>query len=571
MASSSGNDDDLTIPRAAINKMIKETLPNVRVANDARELVVNCCTEFIHLISSEANEICNKSDKKTISPEHVINALESLGFASYITEVKDVLQECKTVALKRRKASSRLENLGIPEEELLRQQQELFAKARQQQAELAQQEWLQMQQAAQQAQMAAASASVAQQASSSQDEDDEDDMFYGLDALILFGSFSIGRSYQQGAVLYAPDSVQPSPQLSSSGQRLKTRLRPPSVCFSPTQLNNVQDGLTERRAAVPTASCQSVILFSPQQAALMFTANNKREGCLERDTLRPSYVGGAVGQQDYSGSVLWQSGATSLDWPVGVEVDSSMLPWLPLVQTLAWFNSPTRPPPSVCPSTQIPCSASGELLLASLLGCVASWLLGCYLLCKPGRNRKLLAGLPELMWLILTPWLASTASGTALILPVAFRSHMFAVFTVIYVCMWDSYCLQTMHDAFHFTLKGSTRESLLCVSTTLRINRNALLIFVMKTQHASLRRNRKCPLSRLLGFDSIQSIQLADVPCPSSGFSFATCLQGRNSSRADPLRSLPFRESLVPVKQTLRSGSSGRKTEQLAGCHPGQR
>lgn len=153
---SSGNDDDLTIPRAAINKMIKETLPNVRVANDARELVVNCCTEFIHLISSEANEICNKSDKKTISPEHVINgtccivnicticvlettnlrdcfhtaALESLGFGSYITEVKDVLQECKTVALKRRKASSRLENLGIPEEELLRQQQELFAKVR---------------------------------------------------------------------------------------------------------------------------------------------------------------------------------------------------------------------------------------------------------------------------------------------------------------------------------------------------------------------------------------------------------------------------------------------------------
>ncbi|KAF7243506.1 Protein Dr1 [Varanus komodoensis] len=195
MASSSGNDDDLTIPRAAINKMIKETLPNVRVANDARELVVNCCTEFIHLISSEANEICNKSEKKTISPEHVIQGknlrlepnaahiirlpstpLESLGFGSYISEVKEVLQECKTVALKRRKANSRLENLGIPEEELLRQQQELFAKARQQQAELAQQEWLQMQQAAQQAQLAAASASASNQAGSSQDEDDDDDI-----------------------------------------------------------------------------------------------------------------------------------------------------------------------------------------------------------------------------------------------------------------------------------------------------------------------------------------------------------------------------------------------------------
>lgn len=38
------------------------------------------------------------------------------------------------MALKRRKASSRLENLGIPEEELLRQQQELFAKVKKKKA-----------------------------------------------------------------------------------------------------------------------------------------------------------------------------------------------------------------------------------------------------------------------------------------------------------------------------------------------------------------------------------------------------------------------------------------------------
>ena len=41
-------------------------------------------SEFIHLIASEANEICNKQTKKTISPEHVIQALESLGFHNYI-------------------------------------------------------------------------------------------------------------------------------------------------------------------------------------------------------------------------------------------------------------------------------------------------------------------------------------------------------------------------------------------------------------------------------------------------------------------------------------------------------
>lgn len=79
-------------------------------------------------LSIFAQLVCRKLQTCMIASNTA--ALESLGFGSYITEVKDVLQECKTVALKRRKASSRLENLGIPEEELLRQQQELFAKVR---------------------------------------------------------------------------------------------------------------------------------------------------------------------------------------------------------------------------------------------------------------------------------------------------------------------------------------------------------------------------------------------------------------------------------------------------------
>ncbi|XP_077965948.1 protein Dr1-like [Styela clava] len=140
------DDDELNLPRAAVNKLIKETLPQVRVSNESRELIVQCCNEFIHLLSSEANEMCNKNAKKTIMPEHVLQALNTLGFGSYTQECKEVLEECKHVALKKRRGSSRLENLGIPEEELLRQQQELFAKARQEQLEQEQQEWLQMQQ-----------------------------------------------------------------------------------------------------------------------------------------------------------------------------------------------------------------------------------------------------------------------------------------------------------------------------------------------------------------------------------------------------------------------------------------
>lgn len=153
MMADNRDDDELSIPRAALNKMIKELIPNIRVANDSRELILNCCTEFIHLVSSEANEICNKQTKKTISPEHVLTALDHLGFGSYKGDAVAVLEEAKAVAAKKRKGSTRLENLGIPEEELLRQQQELFAKARLEQQQIEQQQWLQVQNALQQQQL----------------------------------------------------------------------------------------------------------------------------------------------------------------------------------------------------------------------------------------------------------------------------------------------------------------------------------------------------------------------------------------------------------------------------------
>ena len=76
-----------------------ELLPeDVTCAKDTRDLVIECCVgksnilnvhvasvltsfpavEFIHLISSEANEICEKESKKTIAPEHIISALQVL-------------------------------------------------------------------------------------------------------------------------------------------------------------------------------------------------------------------------------------------------------------------------------------------------------------------------------------------------------------------------------------------------------------------------------------------------------------------------------------------------------------
>ncbi|KAA0195540.1 hypothetical protein HAZT_HAZT003272 [Hyalella azteca] len=179
-------EDELTIPRAAVNKYIREICPNVRVGFDTRELLLQCCSEFIHVISSEANQACSEEQKKTITAEHIFKGrstgilltanhffitLHKLGFSDYVAEAEAVLRDCKALAAKKRRKSSRLENLGIPEEDLLRQQQELFAKAREEQLFVDQKKWLHLQQ------QASVAEQQQQQLQSAQLQNDDDDEY----------------------------------------------------------------------------------------------------------------------------------------------------------------------------------------------------------------------------------------------------------------------------------------------------------------------------------------------------------------------------------------------------------
>jgi histone H3/H4 len=83
---------------ATVGKIISEILARdsgLTFARDARDLLIECCVEFITLISSEANEIAEKEAKKTIACEHVQSALNQLGYPDYIPEILRVAQEHK--------------------------------------------------------------------------------------------------------------------------------------------------------------------------------------------------------------------------------------------------------------------------------------------------------------------------------------------------------------------------------------------------------------------------------------------------------------------------------------------
>lgn len=134
-------EEDLNIPRAAINKFVKDVIPDVRVSNETREVIMKCSNEFIHIVTKEANSLCDEQQKKTIATDHILAVFERLGWPEYREVVDQVESACKG---RKKRQSTKLEHTGIPEEELLKQQQELINQAKLEQAQ-EREEWMEVQ------------------------------------------------------------------------------------------------------------------------------------------------------------------------------------------------------------------------------------------------------------------------------------------------------------------------------------------------------------------------------------------------------------------------------------------
>ncbi|CAJ2642061.1 unnamed protein product [Trifolium pratense] len=124
--------EDASLPKATMTKIIKEMLPpDVRVARDTQDLLIECCVEFINLVSSESNEVCNREERRTIAPEHVLKALGVLGFGDYIEEVYAAYEQHKTETLQDNGKGAKWSGAAeMTEEQALAEQQRMFAEAR---------------------------------------------------------------------------------------------------------------------------------------------------------------------------------------------------------------------------------------------------------------------------------------------------------------------------------------------------------------------------------------------------------------------------------------------------------
>lgn len=76
---------DLYMPIANVVRIMRQGLPpHAKVADEAKEIVQECVSEFISFVTSEANETCKLEHRKTITAEDIIEAMCRLGFNEYV-------------------------------------------------------------------------------------------------------------------------------------------------------------------------------------------------------------------------------------------------------------------------------------------------------------------------------------------------------------------------------------------------------------------------------------------------------------------------------------------------------
>ncbi|KAK3023035.1 hypothetical protein RJ639_044825 [Escallonia herrerae] len=73
------------MPIANVIRIMRKILPShAKMSKNAKETIQECVSEYISFITGEANERCQREQRKTITVEDVLWAMSKLGFDNYI-------------------------------------------------------------------------------------------------------------------------------------------------------------------------------------------------------------------------------------------------------------------------------------------------------------------------------------------------------------------------------------------------------------------------------------------------------------------------------------------------------
>mmetsp|Transcript_2615 Transcript_2615/g.9491 ORF Transcript_2615/g.9491 Transcript_2615/m.9491 type:complete len:144 (-) Transcript_2615:1385-1816(-) len=126
-------ENEVTLPRNTVVRTLKDMLPpEIKMSKEAQDLVQQCCQEYIHLLGSEANEICEGEQRNMVQPDDVLRAIQELGFKE---QVEGMTMYCELMKAERdsSKAKAKIERKRQKEmsaEEAIAEQKRLFEQAR---------------------------------------------------------------------------------------------------------------------------------------------------------------------------------------------------------------------------------------------------------------------------------------------------------------------------------------------------------------------------------------------------------------------------------------------------------
>ncbi|XP_015586095.1 DNA polymerase epsilon subunit 3 isoform X2 [Cephus cinctus] len=100
--------EDLNLPNAVVTRIVKEALPNgVTIGKEARAAVAKAASIFILYLTSTANSIAKKGNRKTISGPDVIQAMEEIEFDQFIDHLQEALENFKRTQKEKKDATSK--------------------------------------------------------------------------------------------------------------------------------------------------------------------------------------------------------------------------------------------------------------------------------------------------------------------------------------------------------------------------------------------------------------------------------------------------------------------------------
>ncbi|KAL9029737.1 MAG: hypothetical protein Q9196_002058 [Gyalolechia fulgens] len=97
------NIEDLSLPRSMVQRLAKGVLPpNTQIQKDAITAMSKGATVFVNHIADKANEITLSTNRKTISPNAVLEALAECEFADFLPRVEAELKRFNEIATGKR-------------------------------------------------------------------------------------------------------------------------------------------------------------------------------------------------------------------------------------------------------------------------------------------------------------------------------------------------------------------------------------------------------------------------------------------------------------------------------------